>query len=89
MEIGGRMPKILTDQSLMPFGKYGPTGKGVTMEKVPARYLFWLWNSGLGDEKEIAHGLGLNDDRIAVREYIKANMSALQQEDSDTIIKKY
>lgn len=32
----------LTDESLMPFGKY----KGEKMANVPAAYLIWLYNNG-------------------------------------------
>jgi uncharacterized protein (DUF3820 family) len=32
----------MTDQDLMPFGKY----KGEKMEKVPASYLLWLRDQG-------------------------------------------
>lgn len=31
----------MTDQSLMPFGKY----KGKTLEDVPAKYLCWLYDN--------------------------------------------
>lgn len=37
---------ILTDNSLMPFGKF----KGKTMINVPAKYLLWLYNEGCSDE---------------------------------------
>ena len=33
----------LTDESLMPFGKY----KGTKMANVPATYLLWLFNNEL------------------------------------------
>jgi uncharacterized protein (DUF3820 family) len=35
----------MSDQDLMPFGKY----KGEKMEDVPASYLLWLRDRGCGD----------------------------------------
>lgn len=59
--------KPLTDQSPMPFGKY----KGQPMEKVPAKYLHWLWTEG-GMEKE--------KDTNPVGDYIDRNVRALAKE---------
>ena len=40
------LPLPMTDQSLMPFGKY----KGKALANVPAHYLMWLWeNTDLRD----------------------------------------
>lgn len=91
METGGKMADKLTDQSPMPFGKYGPHGAGLKMQQVPARYLLWLWNYGLapGGSSPQDSRPELEEDRSAVREYIRENMSALQQEDPDTIIKHH
>lgn len=33
--------QILTDDSLMPFGKY----KGIQMQDVPVQYLHWYWHN--------------------------------------------
>lgn len=60
----------LEDNSRMPFGKH----KGERMEKVPARYLHWLWTNGLNKEEE-----------NPVHVYIKEKMSALQLEYKDGI----
>ena len=57
--------KSLTDDSLMPFGKY----KGVKMEKVPASYLHWLWNNGLKQktkESDVAAYISENKDSLAM-----------------------
>lgn len=61
----------LTDDDLMPFGKY----KGVRMSDVPARYFHYLWNNGL--KQQVA------TNKVAA--YISANMSALQLEHKDGI----
>ncbi len=39
--------KKLTDESLMPWGKY----KGYSMENVPASYLIWLYENRKCDEQ--------------------------------------
>lgn len=62
--------KPLADTDPMPFGKY----KGEPMEKVPARYLHWLWTNG----KE-------QDDNCPVADYIRRNKSALETEYKDAI----
>ncbi len=62
---------MLTDLSPMPFGKH----RNVPMQDVPARYLHWLWTEG-----------GKKDDqRCPVADYIRRNLSALQQEYRDGI----
>lgn len=61
--------KKLLDTDAMPFGKH----KGVPMQDVPASYLHFLWTNGLSkDDKPVAN-------------YIRANLSALQQENPDLI----
>lgn len=60
----------LTDLSPMPFGKY----KGVPMQDVPARYFHWLWNEGKKDNHQ-----------CPIADYIRRNLSALQQEYRDGI----
>lgn len=35
------LPLPMTDESLMPFGKY----KGKAMANVPAYYLLWVWEN--------------------------------------------
>lgn len=57
-------PVELTDESLMPFGKY----KGIPMKKVPAEYLFWYW------------GKAENDMRCPVANYIRRNVRVLASE---------
>lgn len=59
----------LADTDPMPFGKH----KGEPMEKVPASYLHWLWINGK------------KDDGSQVADYIKRNLSALQQEYPDGV----
>lgn len=72
----------LTDKSIMPFGKEGI--KGVRMEKVPAKYFHWLWHNGI---QTAPMDTKPNPHRVAVYEYIRDNMKALQQEDNDLIWK--
>lgn len=62
----------LTDSSPMPFGKH----KNTPMEKVPARYLLWLWDEDVHAE------LGK-----PVHDYIKENFSTLETEATDYIVK--
>lgn len=57
---------ILDDTDKMPFGQYG----GDRMEKVPAKYLHYLWTNGIQDNK--------TPNRQAVADYIRRNLSALQ-----------
>lgn len=54
----------------MPFGKH----RGTPMQDVPADYLHWLWTNG----KE-------HDRRCQVADYIRRNITALQQEHPDGI----
>jgi hypothetical protein len=61
----------LNDQSEMPFGKH----KGLKMEKVPARYLLWLWDNGVWAEKE-----------KPIHQYIKDSFSCLETECTDYIV---
>lgn len=61
----------LTDESEMPFGKH----KGEKMKDVPAKYLLWLWDNGVWQEK----GRDLHN-------YIKGAFSALETECKDYIV---
>lgn len=63
----------LDDTDFMPFGQY----EGVRMEKVPAKYLHWLWT------QDIANSPTWN--RRAVADYIRRNLTALSQEYKDGI----
>lgn len=58
--------KQLQDDSPMPFGKH----KSVHMEKVPAKYLHWLWTNGLESAIETSD----------VADYIARNIEALRLE---------
>lgn len=60
----------MQDTDPMPYGKY----KGRPMSDVPASYFHWLWHNGVGKKRG-----------DPVREYIKANMDSLQQEEPDLI----
>lgn len=64
----------LTDESPMPFGKYGPRpkGEGRKMKDVPAEYLLWLWDNGVHAQP--------NKD---VHQYIKNAWGALTQDAPD------
>jgi len=64
----------LSDTDLMPFGKF----KGVPMQDVSARYLFWLWCDPNGPQLE-------NDHTSPVAGYIRKNLSALASEHKDGI----
>ena len=57
----------LTDLSPMPFGKHLDT----PMQDVPARYLYYLWDDSMRDEKP-----GTSD----VGDYIRDNLNALEEE---------
>lgn len=57
----------MTDQDLMPFGKH----KGEKMENVPASYLLWLRDQGVGHP--------------GVKAYIEENLAALLKECPDYI----
>lgn len=67
---------MLTDTSPMPFGKYGPPPKGCQrlMQDVPAYYLHHLWVNGLEFDR-----------RSQVADYIRRNLTCLQQESPDLI----
>lgn len=59
---------MLTDNSLMPFGKY----KDFKMANVPAKYLLFLYNQNIG--KKVWGGMS------DVMVYVNDNMDALKQE---------
>lgn len=63
----------LADTSPMPFGAH----RGKLMQDVPASYFHHLHTTGIHD--------GTRPDQKAVSAYIKANLSALQQEHKDGI----
>ncbi len=63
--------KQLDDLSPMPFGKY----KDTPMQDVPARYLHYLWTTGLNAKVKF--------DPVA--DYVKRNLHALKQEYEDGI----
>jgi uncharacterized protein (DUF3820 family) len=66
--------KVLTDDSNMPFGQYGPKrGDCRKMRDVPARYLLWLWDDGLWQQPGPVH------------DYILENYSALESDTPDYI----
>ena len=68
----------LTDQSLMPFGKY----VGDQMEKVPAAYLLWLWdNTDMHDRNK-----QYREEGFAVHDYIRDNFNVLETECPDIIV---
>lgn len=60
----------LQDTDPMPFGKH----RGEPMQDVPANYLHYLWTSGKREDR-----------RCPVADYIRRNLSALQQEYKDGI----
>ena len=62
----------LTDEDIMPFGKYNKMS--VKMKDVPASYLHWLWHNGKKYE------LG-----CPVRYYIKEMIPILEKENPDLI----
>lgn len=61
---------ILTDESLMPFGKF----KGIRMEDVPGSYLLWLYDEWTLPNPRFGF---VNTD---VKEYIEDNMDAIKME---------
>jgi hypothetical protein len=63
--------KQLTDTDPMPWGKY----KNTPMQDVSADYLFFLWTK-LGKER---------DKQCPVADYIRRNLSALEQDYPDGI----
>lgn len=62
--------KELEDTDPMPFGKH----RNEPMQDVPANYLHYLWTNGKKEDK-----------RCPVADYIRRNLSALQQEYKDGI----
>lgn len=62
--------KELEDTDPMPFGKH----RGEPMQDVPANYLHYLWTNGKREDR-----------RCPVADYIRRNISALQQEHKDGI----
>jgi len=68
--------RTLSDTDPMPFGKHGPKGEEpCMMQDVPARYLHYLWTSGLHKETKTSN----------VADYIKRNLEALKKEFPDGI----
>ena len=67
----------LTDESLMPFGKYGQGGDQKKMKDVPADYLLWM-NDNLIQQEE--NGAELRDDQKALLEYVQDNKEAIEKE---------
>ena len=63
--------KELTDESVMPFGKYKKTG--TQMANIPASYLLWLWEQNKGKKP-------LGAESEAVQTYILENLNALKKE---------
>lgn len=60
----------LTDESLMPFGKY----KGEKMANVPASYLMWIYDEWTLPNPRFSF---VNKD---VKEYIEENLDVIQEE---------
>ncbi len=62
----------LTDDSPMPFGKYGPKprGEGLTMANIPDRYLTWIYDQQLAGK--ICYG-----DAQRVKDYCEENAAVL------------
>lgn len=82
---------MLTDTSLMPFGKY----KGLPMQDIPVHYLHWLWHSSntgfLKYDDQNKNHLALydmNKPGNQVLGYIKENLNALKLENKDLIWSK-
>jgi hypothetical protein len=61
----------LNDNDPIPYGKF----KGTKMEKIPAKYLHYLWVNGLQEKR----------DTDPVAGYIAANIAALELEYRDGI----
>lgn len=61
----------LTDESLMPFGKY----KNEKMANVPSSYLLWLYNN-----PDPNYNQWSSIRSREVREYIEDNLDCLKQE---------
>lgn len=67
----------MTDDTPMPFGKYGPkNGKpGNLLKHVPADYLLWLWDNGPT----------LRNEKGGLANYIRANFKAICADAPDAI----
>lgn len=62
---------ILTDDSLMPFGKH----KDTPMQDVPVEYLHYLWQNGMKNQVKTN----------SVADYIHKNLDVLKSENDDLI----
>lgn len=72
-------PNEMTDESLMPFGQYGPKRNDHRkLCDVPARYLLWLWDDGVWQDRT-----GRN---APLHRYIAKNMKALEMDAPDYIV---
>lgn len=70
----------LTDESMMPFGKYGPAkGDPRKMSKVPPAYLLFMW-----DGSPTFEGFHKKPN-TPLHRYIKRSFKALMQECPDYI----
>lgn len=81
----GNTAMKLGDDDPMPFGKYGPEGKGCKMADVPADYLLYLWDdeqTAFWDEAKVEFPAA-----IAVRDYIIRRFNHLETECPDRIIR--
>jgi hypothetical protein len=84
---------VLTGTDPMPFGKF----VGRAMQDVPACYLHWLWHQEPRNPYAVFSSFGLHrattekyiptvsNNTLAVRDYIKRNMSDLQLETQDLV----
>ena len=59
----------LTDDSLMPFGKF----QGKPLRVIPAEYFHYLWNNGMRNEN------------TPMAEYIRSRIKAFKKENPDLI----
>lgn len=78
----------LTDESPMPFGKYGPKprGEGRIMKRVPPGYLLFIWDV---DDGLWLDGPFLNANQKALRAYILESFKALEMDCPDFNIKHH
>ena len=60
-----KMPEPLRDSDPMPYGKH----KGTIMEKVPAKYLLYIYESGSEDLC-----------KPQVKQYIESNLDVIKQQ---------
>lgn len=76
---------MLTDLSLMPFGKY----KGTPMQDIPVNYLHYLWVYCNFNKSDLSKGRPTDNihkgNCFDVSEYIAYNLYALKQENDDLI----